>query len=125
MNVDRHLGNFGIIRDVETLRWIDIAPNFDSGQAMHSQSEIYSMNFEDGSCKFFSKTISFSELLRIVLKDNKKIEIDFDKLHIVAEEWKNVLLEYQGYSNISDEVIDALYRGFKNRIRLLEQEYIK
>ncbi|WP_050635938.1 hypothetical protein [Candidatus Stoquefichus sp. SB1] len=38
-NVDRHLGNFGIIRNVETLKWVKIAPNFDSGQALFSQKK--------------------------------------------------------------------------------------
>ena len=26
MNEDRHLNNFGIIRDVNTLKWLDVAP---------------------------------------------------------------------------------------------------
>ena len=35
MNVDRHLNNLGIIRDVNTLRWLRVAPIFDSGEAMN------------------------------------------------------------------------------------------
>ena len=31
MNEDRHLNNFGIIRDVNTLKWLDVAPIFDNG----------------------------------------------------------------------------------------------
>ena len=33
-NVDRHLNNFGILRDTNTLQWISIAPIFDSGNSM-------------------------------------------------------------------------------------------
>ena len=30
MNEDRHLNNFGIIRDVISLEWISVAPIFDN-----------------------------------------------------------------------------------------------
>ncbi len=33
-NVDRHLNNFGILRDTNTLQWISMAPIFDSGNSM-------------------------------------------------------------------------------------------
>jgi len=33
-NEDRHKGNFGIIRDANNLRWIDIAPLFDHGNSL-------------------------------------------------------------------------------------------
>ena len=35
MNEDRHLNNFGIIRDVNTLKWLDVAPIFDNGQSLN------------------------------------------------------------------------------------------
>ncbi len=33
-NADRHYGNFGFLRNAETLEWTGIAPNFDTGNAM-------------------------------------------------------------------------------------------
>jgi hypothetical protein len=33
-NTDRHLGNFGIIRDANNLKWVKIAPLFDSGNSL-------------------------------------------------------------------------------------------
>jgi hypothetical protein len=33
-NIDRHHGNFGIIRDTNTLEWLKIAPVFDSGRSL-------------------------------------------------------------------------------------------
>lgn len=33
-NTDRHFGNFGIIRDINTLKWLDFAPIYDSGTSM-------------------------------------------------------------------------------------------
>ena len=32
-NVDRHLNNFGVLRDTETLRFVSMAPIFDSGNS--------------------------------------------------------------------------------------------
>lgn len=34
-NADRHDGNLGVIRDVETLEWVGVAPVFDSGRAFY------------------------------------------------------------------------------------------
>jgi hypothetical protein len=33
-NIDRHHGNFGIVRDANTLEWLKIAPVFDSGRSL-------------------------------------------------------------------------------------------
>lgn len=33
-NTDRHFNNFGILRDIETLKYVDVAPIFDSGNSM-------------------------------------------------------------------------------------------
>ena len=33
-NVDRHLNNFGILRNTQTLEWVSMAPIFDSGNSM-------------------------------------------------------------------------------------------
>lgn len=33
-NTDRHFGNFGVIRNVNTLEWICPAPVFDSGTSL-------------------------------------------------------------------------------------------
>lgn len=34
MNEDRHLNNFGIIRDVNSLEWISVAPIYDNGESL-------------------------------------------------------------------------------------------
>jgi hypothetical protein len=33
-NTDRHHGNFGLIREADTLKWLKIAPIFDSGTSL-------------------------------------------------------------------------------------------
>ena len=122
MNQDRHLGNFGIIRNVNDLSWIDVAPNYDSGQSMYSQSPIYEMNFENGyGCFFNNKKLSFQEILEI-MKPYIHYSIDYDKLYKVADEWKQLLEKHKHKMSITDEKIDCLYEGLKLRIQLLEKE---
>ncbi len=45
MNTDRHLKNFGVIRDVNTLKWLRVTPIFDTGQSMQCDKNTTSMNF--------------------------------------------------------------------------------
>lgn len=123
VNQDRHLGNFGIIRNVETLDWVDIAPNFDSGQSMYSQSELYEMNFEDASgCFFGRKKMDFELILDKVLNDIN-FEVDFNALKKVPEKWMTILKTYQHISLISDEKIKFLIKGLNTRISKLKKDF--
>ena len=74
MNEDRHLNNFGIIRDVNTLKWLDIAPIFDNGQSLkieyYDEEELHIT----GEGRLFYEVKSFDEIIKIV-KDLKKIDI--------------------------------------------------
>ena len=38
-NTDRHKGNFGIIRDADSLKWLSIAPVFDNGNCLFYDSD--------------------------------------------------------------------------------------
>ena len=33
LNEDRHLNNYGIIHNVDTLKWVDVCPIFDTGRS--------------------------------------------------------------------------------------------
>ena len=39
-NVDRHLNNFGVLRDTSTLEFVGMAPIFDSGNSMFYQNPL-------------------------------------------------------------------------------------
>lgn len=120
VNKDRHLGNFGIIRNCNTLEWIDIAPVFDSGQAMYSQDEIYEYNFSEAYGTFFNnKHLEFDRILEIVGL-NEGLQPNFDSLYRIAVEWKKQLYEYQHMTDMLDEKIEALYLGFIERINKLK-----
>jgi len=64
-NTDRHFGNFGAIRNVETLEWIGAAPVFDTGTSLwHNKlTKIISPFDEIESKPFHSKQLKQMELV--------------------------------------------------------------
>jgi len=53
-NTDRHAGNFGIIRNADTLEWLDVAPLFDNGNSFcHSVRTITDIEYNiDTACRW-------------------------------------------------------------------------
>lgn len=67
LNEDRHLNNFGIIRNVDTLKWMDVAPIFDNGQSLN-------IHYYD-EYKFFFEIKPFNEMFQVV-HDFNRIDIN-------------------------------------------------
>jgi hypothetical protein len=105
MNEDRHLNNFGIIRDVNNLKWLDVAPIFDNGQSLNIA---YYNTFEvhiSGEGRLFYEIRPFSEIIKVVKDLNR---VDLSKLDDIPEWFDCLLHEYQNITNISDERIYGL-----------------
>ena len=105
MNEDRHLNNFGIIRDINTLKWVCVAPIFDNGQGLninyYSEDELH----VTGEGRFFYEVRSFDDIIKVV-KDIKRIDVS--KLEGIPEWFDNLLHLYQEYTHISNERINKL-----------------
>ena len=88
MNEDRHLNNFGIIRDVNTLKWIECAPIFDNGKSLninyYNDDELHI----SGEGRLFYEIKPFNEIIMIV-KDLKIININ--ALNNIPEWFDNLL----------------------------------
>lgn len=120
MNTDRHMKNFGVIRNVNTLKWERTAPIFDTGQSMQCDKIVANMNFVTGTGKFFSNTNKkYDDILKIVLPDVGKIDVSL--LDGLADVYEKLLKEYQNKTDMSDNRIAALYQGLKYRINKLKQ----
>ena len=123
MNTDRHMKNFGVIRNVNTLKWVRTAPIFDTGQSMQCDKIIATMNFTNGKGKFFSNTNkSYEEILKVISKDIKNI--DFNVLNDLPLEYEKLLKNYQDKTDMSDARVEKLVNGLKYRIENLK-EFIK
>ncbi len=118
MNEDRHLNNFGIIRDVNTLRWLDVAPIFDNGQALN----ILDYNDEEviinGQGRFFYNVSDFDEILAHI-KNSKRVDIS--KLDGVVEEFDDLLHQYQSITHMTDRRINKICTLLFSRINKLKR----
>ena len=113
MNFDRHLKNYGIIRNVQNLKWEKVTPIFDTGEAMQCDKIVNEMNFYDGKCKFFTNTnMDISNLLKYIDLYN----YDLNSLAEIPEMFKQKLVEYKEFTDMTNERIDKLYLGLSNRI---------
>lgn len=118
MNEDRHLNNFGIIRAVDTLKWVCVAPIFDNGQSLninyYSEDELY----VTGEGRFFYEVRSFDEIIKVV-KDIKRIDVS--KLEGIPEWFDNLLHQYQEFTHISNERINKLCILLNHQINKLKK----
>lgn len=127
MNYDRHLKNFGIIRNVETLRWERVTPIFDTGQSMCCDEYTQNMDFTHGCGKFFTDVNKdYNAILKSLDMDTIRA-IPIQNLKGLSEEYYVFLKSFQSemeYKNKewSDERLKNLKNGLSTRIDLFEKE---
>lgn len=118
MNEDRHLNNFGIIRDVNTLEWVNVAPIFDNGQSLnidyYDEEELHIF----GEGRLFYEVKSFDDIIKIV-KDIKRL--DLTKLDGLVEWFDDLLHKYQSYTVFSDIRINRLCILLNRQINKLKE----
>lgn len=100
-NTDRHMKNFGIIRNVETLDWVRTTPIFDTGQSMECDKYTSQIDFLNGCGKFFSNTNkNYEDILKTIGKDITGINLD--RLDGVCDEYRILLTSFADKMDISD-----------------------
>lgn len=119
LNEDRHLNNFGIIRNVETLDWIGTAPIFDTGESLniidYSDEEV----IINGEGRFFYNINNFDNILDCI-KDLKKY--DLNKLDGICEEFDDLLHKYQPITKMTDRRINKICTLLFSRISKLKKK---
>lgn len=116
-NEDRHLNNFGAIRNAETLEWIGMAPIYDSGSSLgYDKIPAKIRSGRDVVCKPFKN--HHSEQLKLVSDFGW---IDFESLSDVGEVIKEVLSSDGAEEYIDDSRINAITDGVEKRIETLRQ----
>lgn len=109
-NTDRHLNNFGILRDSKSLRWLSPAPIFDSGNSMFYKNSYIPVDkglLDIQVTSFLSKEV---QLLRYVT--NRGL-VDISKLP--DDNYLYSLLSRD--NNIKDEVNERLVRAYNRKIK--------
>ena len=111
-NKDRHFNNFGLIRDVNTLKFIDVAPIFDNGCSLwYDENDMYVGEF------FLTKP--FEEYEKTQLSLVKKLEwLDISKLEDFPNEVKTILSMDK---LLSKERINKIVDQIKLRIEFVKE----
>lgn len=114
LNEDRHFGNFGLIRNADTLEWIGPAPIFDTGTSLQCGMDDFEMSvYHIPECKPFKK--NFEEQLKLVSSFEW---LDFDALRDAMSDVKEVIRNASGYLNEDrSELMSAI---LDHRIDMLE-----
>ena len=118
MNEDRHLNNFGIIRDVNTLEWLDVAPIFDNGQSLNIEYYDEEEVHISGNGRIFYEVKPFDEIIKVVKDLNR---IDISKLDGIVEWFDNLLHKYQNLTKMSDGRINRLCILLNRQINKLKE----
>lgn len=117
MNEDRHLNNFGIIRNINTLKWLDVAPIFDNGQSLnildYNEKEI----ILNGQGRFFYNVMDFDDILKKVQDLNR---YNIENLNGITEEFENLLHKYQSITKMTDRRIDKICTLLNSRTNKLK-----
>ena len=116
-NEDRHLNNFGLLRNAETLEWIGMAPIYDSGSSLGYDKVAGQIRAErDVDCKPFKK--HHAEQLKLVSDFSW---IDFDRLSDVDELITTMLSAEGAKDYMDDSRIKAIVETVNRRIQNLMQ----
>lgn len=115
-NEDRHLNNFGLLRNPETLEWIGMAPIFDSGSSLGYDRTASRIRIDhDVVCKPFKK--HHAEQLKLVSSFDW---IDFDALTDVGILIRETLSSEQARDFVGSDRIEAIVETAERRGRILQ-----
>lgn len=114
-NEDRHLNNFGLLRNAETLEWIGFAPIFDSGSSLGYDKLATEIRSESNiTCKPFKKR--YAEQIKLVSDFGW---IDFEKLADVDRVIKGTFSDERARERVGEGRIAAIADSVKIRINRL------
>lgn len=115
-NEDRHMNNFGLLRNAQTLEWIGFAPIFDSGTSLGYNTATQNLLVYEPICKPFKK--SHHEQLSLV---SDYSWIDFASLDGIEDEIHELLLGENVEKYIDEQRRNAIIIGISERIENLKK----
>lgn len=114
-NEDRHLNNFGFLRNAETLEWLGAAPIFDSGSSLGYDKLASEIKPFDGiECKPFKS--KHEAQLKLVTDFSW---LDLKKLSDVEDVIRSVVSDERATERIGEKRIEAIIHAVKVRISYL------
>lgn len=117
LNEDRHLNNFGIIRDANTLKWTMVAPIFNGGESLNMLDYSDDEMIINGQGRFFYNVDSFYSIIPYI-EDIKRF--DLSKLYGIVEGFDELLHKYQYITRMTDRRITKICTLLLSRINKLK-----
>lgn len=115
-NEDRHLNNFGLLRNAETLEWLGFAPIYDSGSSLGYNSLLSQIHTEKNiTCKPFKRR--HDEQIKLVTSFDW---IDFSKLSDAGDMVREVFSDPQAKELISENRKEAIAQMVERHIESLQ-----
>lgn len=115
-NEDRHLNNFGLLRNAETLEWRGFAPIYDSGSSLgYDKVTAHIRSGQDIICKPFKK--HHAEQLKLVSSFDW---IDFNRLADVEEMVAVILADEKIKDFVDEGRKSAISASVGKRIQILK-----
>ena len=104
-NSDRHFGNFGFLRDVNTLEFVSFAPLFDHGNSMWGDALTLDINRRNQPSKPFRDTFDKqNKLLGMIDLPLKKLTDDFFEQTVQKVYSSNSRFDYERLQRLTTEV---------------------
>lgn len=115
-NEDRHLNNFGLLRNAETLEWLGFAPIYDSGSSLGYNSLLSQIHTEKNiTCKPFKRR--HDEQVKLVTSLDW---IDFSKLSDAGDMVREVFSDPRAKELISENRKEAIAQMVERHIVSLQ-----
>jgi len=116
-NEDRHLNNFGAVRNAETLEWLGMAPIYDSGSSLgYDKIPALMRDENEVVCKPFKK--HHEEQLKLVSDFGW---VDFSKLQDVPEMITEILSDESAKDYMDENRIGMIAKLTQKRIEHLKE----
>lgn len=113
-NTDRHFGNFGALRNVNTLEWIGPAPIFDTGTSLWHDKLTKNI---DGYASLETKPFYADSQRQMTLVSDYS-RIPFDHLKLLDDDIRSILSSSE---YIEEERIEAIVKALNIRINELQE----
>ena len=114
-NTDRHLNNFGIIRDSRTQRFLKPAPIFDSGNSMFYNTSYIKTGYDLLDIEITSFKKREVELLQYV---SNPMLVNISKLPSIDEVYQLFMKD----SSANDEAtLDKLTKAYQRKVEFLQE----
>ena len=115
-NEDRHLNNFGLLRNAETLEWLGFAPIYDSGSSLGYNSLLSQIHTEKNiTCKPFKRR--HDEQVKLVTSFDW---IDFSKLSDAGDMVREVFSDPRAKELIIENRKEAIAQMVERHIESLQ-----